>query len=91
MARSHGITEIEVAHLFTQWGAEFAPKIMVQTSNGLEKRFGWHTPAVGGEYTRFLRAFLPALKQELDDLAGLDLSLIHILEIWKRSTARNIR
>ena len=71
MARSHGITEIEVAHLFTQWGAEFAPKIMVHTSSGLEKRFGWHTPAVGGEYTRFLRAFLPALKQELDDLVGL--------------------
>ena len=78
MARSHGITEIEVAHLFTQWGAEFAPKIMVHTSSGLEKRFGWHTPAVGGEYTRFLRAFLPALKQELDDLVGLAHVWFHI-------------
>ena len=78
MARSHGITEIEVAHLFTQWGAEFTPKIMVHTSSGLEKRFGWHTSAVGGEYTRFLRAFLPALKQELDDLVGLAHVWFHI-------------
>ncbi|WP_367924442.1 DUF4091 domain-containing protein [uncultured Ruthenibacterium sp.] len=78
MARSHGITEIELAHLFTQWGAEFAPKIFVYTSNGLEKRFGWHTPAVGGEYTCFLRAFLPALKQELDELVGLAHVWFHI-------------
>lgn len=78
MALRHGITEIEVAHLFTQWGAEFAPKVMVQTPGGLEKRFGWHTPAVGGEYTRFLRAFLPALKAELDGLVGLDHVWFHI-------------
>lgn len=78
LALRHGITEIEVAHLFTQWGAEFAPKILVQTPAGLEKRFGWHTPAVGGEYTRFLRAFLPALKAELDRLVGLGHVWFHI-------------
>ena len=78
MACRHGITEIEVAHLFTQWGAEFAPKILVQTPSGTEKRFGWHTPAVGGEYTCFLRAFLPALKAELDELVGLEHVWFHI-------------
>lgn len=78
MARRHGITEIEVAHLFTQWGAEFAPKVMVHTPRGPEKYFGWHTPAVGGEYTAFLRAFLPALKAELDGLVGLDHVWFHI-------------
>lgn len=78
ICRRHGITEIEVSHLFTQWGAEFAPKIWVNTPAGPEKRFGWHTPAVGGEYTRFLRQFLPALKAELDDLVGLDHVWFHI-------------
>lgn len=78
LCRTCGITEIEVSHLFTQWGAEFAPKILVRTPDGVERRFGWHTPAVGGEYTRFLRAFLPALKAELDALVGLDHVWFHI-------------
>ena len=78
LCRKHRITEIEVAHLFTQWGAVCAPKIWVNTPAGPEKRFGWHTPAVGGEYTRFLREFLPALKEELDRLVGLDHVWFHI-------------
>ena len=67
-----------VAHLFTQLGAECAPKVMVQTPEWREMRFGWHTPAVGGEYTEFLHAFLPALKAELDGLVGLDHVWFHI-------------
>ena len=75
---AHGITEIEISHLFTQWGAVAAPKVMVHTQNGLEKRFGWHTSAVGGEYTRFLTVFLPALKKELANLVDLDHVWFHI-------------
>lgn len=78
LCRAHGITELEIAPLFTQWGAEFAPKIMVRTEQGLEQRFGWHTPAVGGEYTRFLYAFLPALKAELAGLGLLEHTWFHI-------------
>lgn len=78
LCRNCGITEIEVAPLFTQWGAEYAPKVMVHTAEGLEKRFGWHTPAVGGEYTRFLHAFLPELKRELDSMIGLEHVWFHI-------------
>ena len=78
LCKSHGITEIEISHLFTQWGAVAAPKVMVHTERGLEKRFGWHTPAVGGEYTRFLESFLPALKEELAQLVGLDHVWFHI-------------
>ena len=51
---------------------------MGQTPEGLEKRFGWHIPAVGGEHTEFLHAFLPALKAELDGLVGLDHVWFHI-------------
>ena len=56
-----GVKYFEFSHLFTQWGAEHAPKIMA-TENGQEKRiFGWETDAAGPEYERFLDAFLPAL------------------------------
>jgi len=51
----------EIAHLFSQWGAAYAPKIMA-TANGEYKRiFGWETSAANGEYAEFLRQFLPAL------------------------------
>lgn len=78
LCQKYGITEIEMAHLFSQWGAVAAPNILVHTNQGLEKRFGWHTPAVGGEYTNFLHRFLPELKAELDRLIGLEHVWFHI-------------
>ena len=58
--RSAGIEYYEIAHLYSQWGAEHAPKILAE-ENGEQKRiFGWETDAHGEEYTRFLRAFLQA-------------------------------
>ncbi len=63
MCRGCGVKYHEVAHLFTQWGAEHAPKI-VATVDGEEKRiFGWDTDATGPEYGRFLAAYIPALRQ----------------------------
>ncbi len=78
LCRKNGITELEIAHLFTQWGAEAAPKVMVKKNGILTRRFGWDTPAVGGEYTRFLHAFLPALKAELSKMGLLEHSWFHI-------------
>ena len=49
-----GIRYLEIAHLFTQWGAEFAPQINVDTAHGLEHRFGWHTNATDPQYRRLL-------------------------------------
>lgn len=56
-----GIRYFEMCHLFTQWGARHAPKIMAETGGGLTRIFGWETDAAEGEYPRFLEAFLPAL------------------------------
>lgn len=51
----------EICHLFTQWGANHAPKIMA-TENGTYKRiFGWETDAESEEYVKFLQCFLAAL------------------------------
>lgn len=63
MCRSAGVEHYEMAHLFTQWGAVHAPKIMA-TVNGVEQRlFGWETDALGPEYAEFLQAYIPALRQ----------------------------
>ncbi|MDF2835150.1 MAG: hypothetical protein K0Q63_790, partial [Paenibacillus sp.] len=54
-----GIGYFEFSHLFTQWGAKHAPKIMAKV-NGEDKRiFGWDTDAAGDEYRSFLDQFLP--------------------------------
>lgn len=77
ICKESGIRYYEMAHLFTQWGAESAPKILV-TANGEEiRRFGWHTPALG-DYTQFLNQFLPSLKVELKLLGILDDTWFHI-------------
>lgn len=57
-----GITYIEFSHLFTQWGAGHAPKIMVSEEAAPPvRRFGWETDAGSPEYKEFLDALLPAL------------------------------
>ena len=71
MAFRCGIEQIEFSHLFTQWGANAAPKIMVWEDGKLVRRFGWDTPAVGGAYTAFLRQYLPALIHTLREW-GID-------------------
>lgn len=61
MADRQGIKYFEISHLFTQWGAKHAPKIMAETPEGYRRIFGWETDATGKEYTRFLRTFIPEL------------------------------
>lgn len=61
LCKKYGITHLEIAHFFTQWGAYATPKIMI-TIEGEEKRmFGWDVPATSKEYRLFLEAFVPAL------------------------------
>ena len=61
ICQKHKIKYFEMAHLFTQWGAEFTPKIVVDN----EKIFGWHVRADSQEYKEFLDQFLPALTEFL--------------------------
>lgn len=49
------------------------------SENGVKKRmFGWDTPAVGGEYQRFLEQFLPALKAFLREKGVFEHTYFHI-------------
>lgn len=78
LCHDHGISEIEIVHLFTQWGAESAPKIMVKENGRLFRKFGWDTPSDGKLYQNFLSQFLPALKTELQKLGVWEHSWFHI-------------
>ncbi len=59
MCHRVGINHYEISHLFTQWGATHAPKIMADDEGEYRCIFGWETDAAEGEYPRFLRTFLP--------------------------------
>ena len=68
MAERCGIEYFEMAHLFTQWGAKHAPKIIVR-ENSVEKIcFGWQTDAHSTAYLSFLQEYLTALRAELRKL-----------------------
>jgi hypothetical protein len=61
LCRNNGIEFFEFSHLFTQWGAKHAPKIVAIENGKKRKIFGWDTNAAGEAYTDFLSQFLPEL------------------------------
>ncbi len=78
LCRKHGIRCFEISHLFTQWGAKHAPKILA-TVDGEEKQiFGWETDAAGSEYKAFLDALLPSLKAFLAAEGVLEDCFFHV-------------
>ncbi|TDW21973.1 DUF4091 domain-containing protein [Kribbella kalugense] len=74
LCRRNGITGIEVAHLFTQWGAEATPGIVVSE----ERAFGWDVPATDARYRTLMEALLPALQAVLDEEWDRDHVVFHI-------------
>lgn len=79
MCKRNNIKYLEISHLFTQWGARHAPKIMAEGTGGKPYRlFGWDTDAVGTEYIGFLSAFLPELKRVLREEGMLETAVFHI-------------
>ena len=78
LCRRQGIRHLEIAHLFTQWGAEHTPAVYVRSGPTTEQRFGWRTAATDPEYRRLLEALLPALRRELERGWGLDRVIFHI-------------
>lgn len=70
-----GMEHFEMAHLFTQWGAAFAPQIHADTPCGRRRIFGWDTPATDKAYAGFLQAYLPALTNALREM-GIDRQVI---------------
>ena len=73
-----GVRQLEIAHLFTQWGAEHAPKIMATVDGEYRRIFGWDTDATSKEYIGFLHEFIPAVKAKLDEYGYRDRYFFHI-------------
>ncbi|UNK72420.1 DUF4091 domain-containing protein [Microbacterium sp. H1-D42] len=91
LCRSHGFDRLEIAHLFTQWGANATPAIHVQTDDDLELRFGWHVPSTDPRYRAFLEQLLPQLRQVLDSEWGLDHVYFHISDEPTRDNLEGYR
>ena len=73
-----GITHYEIAHTFTQWGAEHAPKVMATVNGEYKKIFGWETDSLGDEYITFIRTYLVEFKAYMKNKGLLDKCLFHI-------------
>lgn len=74
LCRTCGITHFEMSHLFTQWGAQACPKIIV---NGTSK-FGWDTASNSVEYITFLDQFLPKLLTFLKENELINVAFFHL-------------
>ena len=78
MALTCGIEYFEISHLFSQWGAIAAPKIMAYKNGRYQQIFGWETDAAGEAYREFLHQFLTALKKELQASGIMERTYFHI-------------
>lgn len=78
MCEKCGIQYFEMSHLFTQWGAKHAPKIMAQKNGAQKKIFGWRTKASGEKYTAFLQQFATSLKNYIDKKGIKDRCIFHV-------------
>lgn len=63
----HGIDGVEVAHLFTQWGAEATPAVYAQRDGESARIFGWDVPATDSRYRQFLEQLIPEVLIVLDE------------------------
>lgn len=89
MCQRCGFTHFEMSHLFTQWGAKAAPKIMVEENGELHQEFGWDTPATGEAYASFLKQFLPELTACLKEWGLQEQVYFHISDEpeWEQKEA----
>ena len=78
MCKRCGVEYYEMAHLYTQWGALHAPKIMAVKDGEYQKIFGWETEATGEEYRAFLYEYVPVLRNVLKEEGIEDRTYWHI-------------
>lgn len=91
MCNRVGIKYFEIAHLFTQWGATHAPKIMATEDGEYKQIFGWDTDAHGDDYKKFLRSFLKALLKHMKDRGDDKRCYFHISDEPNESQLSNYK
>lgn len=78
IAINEGTKYFEMSHLFTQWGAHAAPKIIAEVDGTQKRIFGWDTASDSEEYKNFLKQFLPELSRFLKRKNIFDKCFFHI-------------
>lgn len=79
LCRECGIYNFEHSHLFTQWGAKHAPKVMATVDGEYKRIFGWETDSLSEEYGAFLGAYLDALMVFFEEMnIGRENVLFHV-------------
>ena len=78
LCQKNGIEYFEISHLFTQWGANHAPKIMATVDGEYKKIFGWETDSLSDEYKAFLDKFLVDIKGFLKDKGIYEKTFFHV-------------
>ena len=78
LCKKAGFDYFEMAHLFSQWGAKYPPKIVVSVDGEEQVIFGWNTPVAEGEYEKFLDEFLPTLVKEIKNSGIENCTYFHI-------------
>lgn len=78
LAQKCGYEYFEICHLFTQWGANAAPKVMATVDGEYKRIFGWDTLVEDGVYPAFLGEFLPALTAHLKELGIAEKCWFHV-------------
>lgn len=78
MAERCGIKYFEISHLYTQWGAKHAPKIMATADGEYKRIFGWDTKANSNEYKDFLAAFASEIRVYFENKGLKDKVFIHV-------------
>ncbi len=63
-----GVQYFEISHLFSQWGAFAAPKIMATIDGEYKQLFGWETKADGEEYSKFIGEYLTSFVAHIQKL-----------------------
>ena len=78
ICRRVGVKYYEISHLFSQWGAAHAPKVMVTVDGEYKRLFGWDTDASGAEYVTFIRAFLKEFTAYMENQGLKEYTYFHI-------------
>ncbi len=78
LCKKCGIENFEMAHLFTQWGAEKTPKIIAKVDGKRKRIFGWDVASDSEEYKNFLSQFLPALIKQIEKNGIKENTVFHI-------------
>lgn len=86
-----GMDYYEMSHLFTQWGAKHAPKIVANVNGTEEKIFGWKTRATGKAYVAFLAQFSKALLSFIDEKGIREKCLFHVSDEPNRTMLRGYK